>query len=152
MWSADCASDTSSFLASYVGIVRICTRTARREHFSVELLKDPKTYYCLSFPVLNSKMLRGSTHDRWVFASWASRCRRLTTLYTFTDRNSVNTNFPQCLYYWGFWPFGRLAYYKLQTIIVLVELLFTWDCDVVLPFVLIGEGSFPTKSKSTQIY
>ena len=39
-----CTGDTSSFLASYVGIVRICTRTARREHFSVELLKDPKTY------------------------------------------------------------------------------------------------------------
>ena len=74
------------------------------------------------------------------------------TLYTFTDRNSVNTNFPQSLYDWGFWPFGRVAEYKLQTIIVLVELWFTWDCDAVFPFVLIGEGSFPTKSKSTQMY
>ena len=48
-WGALCDPQTVPatrryFLASYVGIVRICTRTARREHFSVELLKDPKTY------------------------------------------------------------------------------------------------------------
>ena len=45
-WGALCDPQTvtSSFLASYVGIVRICKRPAHIEHFSVELLKDPKTY------------------------------------------------------------------------------------------------------------